>query len=183
MRGAIIGIIAVIILGSAIQAITNSHKSDSSGPSVNLAPSPVQTAASGNVGSPFDLKDVSDNTYRVTLVKIIDPAKGGNQFTAPDTGKRFVGLVFTVKAVNGSPQSEDANNDTVVIGDDGQTYKASFDEIAGYTNFEDGALHVVQGDTQTGAVTVEVPDGVKVAKVQWTSQSGYGSIVQWIISS
>ena len=78
----------------------------------------------------------------MTLVKVIDPAKGENQFTAPDSGKRFVGLVFRVKALTGSPQNEDANNDAVVIGGNGQTYSADFDGIAGYTNFDHGAIHV-----------------------------------------
>jgi hypothetical protein len=132
----------VIILGSALKAAIHN---DTSEPSVDIAPSPTQAAAPGPVGSSFDLKDASGNTYRVTLVKVVDPAKGADQFTAPDTGKRFVGLVFKVKAVTGSPQSEDANNDAVVLGGDGQTYKASFDAIAGYTNFDDGAI-------RTGAV-------------------------------
>lgn len=183
LRGAIIGIVSVIILGSALRAIVHGGKSESNEPPVDVGPSATQTAAPEPVGSSFDLKDSSGNTYRVALVKVVDPAKGANQVISPDTGKRFVGLVFTVKAVSGSPQSEDANNDAIVIGGNGHNYSASFADIAGYSNFDNGALHVAQGDTQTGAVTVEVPDGVEVAKVQWTSQSGFGSIVQWITSA
>jgi hypothetical protein len=125
------------------------------------------------------VQDGSGDTYRVTLVKIIDPAQGADQFSTPDPGKRFVGVVFTIKALRGSPQDEDANGDAVVVGSNGQTYTADFDNIAGYTNFSNGQINVAQGDTTTGAVVFQVPDGVKVTEVQWTTSGGFGSTVQW----
>ncbi len=60
-----------------------------------------------------------------------------------------------------------------------QSYTADFDDIAGYTNFADGVIHVAQGDTVTGAVTFQLPERVKVAKVQWGVSSNFGSVVQW----
>jgi hypothetical protein len=86
--------------------------------------------------------------------------------------------VFTITALKGSPQDEDANNDAVIVGSNGQSYTADFSDIAGYTNFDNGAIQVAQGDTETGSVTFQVPDGVKVAKVQWTP-GAFGSAVQW----
>jgi len=111
---------------------------------------------------------------------VIDPAKGENQFTVPDAGKRFVGLVFRVKALTGSPQDEDANNNAVIIGSNGQNYAADFDGIAGYTNFDHGAIHVSEGETVTGSVTFQLPENVKVSTVQWTALSGFGAKVEWI---
>ncbi len=81
--------------------------------------------------------------------------------------------------MKGSPQDEDANNDAVIVGANGQSYTADFDDIAGYTNFADGVIHVAQGDTVTGAVTFQLPERVKVAKVQWGVSSNFGSVVQW----
>ena len=133
----------------------------------------------GKIGSHFDLADGGGNVYRVTLVKVIDPAKGADHVSAPDSGKRLVGLIFKVKALVGSPQNEDADNDAVVVGGNGQTYSADFDQIAGYTNFEDGAIHVARGETVTGSVTFQVPNGVTVSKAQWTALSGFGSTVEW----
>ena len=135
----------------------------------------------GQIGSSFDLNDGSGHAYRVTLVKVIDPAKGEDEFTVPGSGKRFVGLIFRVKALAGSLQDEDANNDAAVIGGNGQSYSADFSGIAGYTNFRDGAIHAAQGETVTGSVTFQVPNGVPVSKVQWTALSGYGSTVEWIL--
>ena len=174
----------IIVLGVVIGNISRSHETVS----VSVTPFPSGASASaghqeppGKVGSSFELKDGSGNLYQVTLAKVIDPAKGENQFAAPDGGKRFVGLVFRVKALTGSPKDEDANNDAVVVGGNGQNYSADFDGIAGYTNFDHGVIHVAQGETVTGSVTFQVPNGVTVSTVQWTALSGFGSTVEWIV--
>jgi hypothetical protein len=183
VRNILSGIGAVVVAGIVINALS-SHSSGvsttASGNSGTASSSSSATApAPAKVGSYFDLQDSSGNTYRVTLVKVIDPAQGADQFTTPDSGKRFVGAVFRIKAVNGSPQGEDANNDAVIVGSDGQSYTADFSDIAGYTNFANGVIHVAQGETVTGAVTFQVPDRVKVAEVQWGASSNFGSTVQW----
>lgn len=96
----------------------------------------------------------------------------------PDNGTRFVGAVFKIKALKGSPQDEDANSDADLIGSNGQTYTFDISDIAGYTNFDNGTIHEAEGQTVTGSVAFQVPDGVKVTQVQWTP--GYfGSAVQW----
>ena len=111
--------------------------------------------------------------------KIVDPAQSDNQYITPDNGTRFVGAVFTIRALSGAPQGEDANDCAAAIGSNGQSYSAQFYGITGYTNFDEGTIHVTQGETVTGAVVFQVPAGVKVSKVQWTSGNGYGSTAQW----
>jgi hypothetical protein len=174
----------IIVLGVVIGNISKSHKTVA----VSVTPFPSGSSASvghqeppGKVGSSFELKDGSGNLYQVILAKVIDPAKGENQFAAPAAGKRFVGLVFRVKALTGSPKDEDANNDAVAVGSNGQNYAADFDGIAGYTNFDHGVIHVSQGETVTGSVTFQVPNGVMVSTVQWTALSGFGSGVEWMV--
>jgi hypothetical protein len=174
-----------IVFGFVVRTITASHHTVS----VSVTPFPSATGVGssgrqeppGKVGSSFELRDGSGNAYQVTLAKVIDPAKGENQFTAPDAAKRFVGLIFRVKAVTGSPRDEDANNNAVVVGGNGQNYSADFDGIAGYTNFAHGVIQVPQGETVTGSVTFQLPNGVAVSKVQWTALSGFGSTVEWIV--
>jgi hypothetical protein len=181
--GAIIALGVIIVVGVVVGNLGKSHENVS----VSVTPLPSGTGASaghqeppGRIGSSFELRDGNGNLYRVTLTKVIDPAKGENQFTVPDAGKRFVGLVFRVKALTGSPQDEDANNDAVIIGSNGQNYSADFEGIAGYTNFDHGAIHVSKGETVTGSVTFQLPENVKVSTVQWTALSGFGSTVEWI---
>ena len=178
--GALI-VLGLFVLFGTVVRIATSHNAVSVTPfpsaSGNLATG--RQAPPGKLGSSFDLQDGSGDTYRVTLVKVIDPAQGATQFDSPDNGKRFVGLVFRIKAVTGSPQNEDANNDAVLFGGSGQEYSADFSDIAGYTNFDSGTIHVAQGDTVTGAVTFQVPSGITVSKAQWGALSGFGSTVEW----
>jgi hypothetical protein len=167
-----------------------SHTSASAAsPAAGQATAPTASAAAaqatgpGKIGSYFDVQDGSGDTYQVTLVKIIDPGQGADQFIVPDPGNRFVGVVFSITALSGSPQGEDANNDAAVLGSNGQVYTADFDRIAGYGNFEVGMIHAAQGDTVVGAVTFQLPQFVMVMEVLWTANGGSGSTVQWDVST
>ena len=180
-RGALIALGLFIVVGFVVRHLTSSHSGVSSTPFASASGGlhTGRQAPPGAVGAPFDLADGSGHVYRVTLVKVIDQASGQDQVSSPGSGKRFVGLIFTVKALTGSPQNEDADNDAVVIGANGHTYPADFAGIAGYANFDGGVIQVAQGDTVTGSVRFQVPNGVAVSKVQWTALSGFGSTVEW----
>jgi hypothetical protein len=177
--GALVVVIIIVTVASSGGVSTTPSGTTASTKTSKSNPAAAHQPTTAGIGSYFDVQDSSGNTYRVTLAKVIDPAKGSDQFTTPDNGKRFVGAVFTIKALNGSPSNEDANSDAALVGSNGQTYTADFDSIAGYTNFNSGSIDVAQGDTVTGAVTFQVPTGVAVSKVQWTPDGGFGSTVQW----
>jgi hypothetical protein len=184
VRNVLVGIGVVIVGGIVISALASRGIGVSTTPSgntssVGAASAPAVTPI--RVGSYFDVSDIRGDTYRVTLVKIIDPAPGADQFNTADSGTRFVGAVFEIKALKGSLQNENANNDAAVIGSNGQTYDADFNAISGQANFSNGSIKVAQGDSATGAVTFQVPAGIKVTKVQWTAASGFGTTVQWDI--
>jgi hypothetical protein len=174
-----------IAFGFAVRGLTSHHQAAS------VAPPPASTglhtglqAPAGVTGASFSLNDGGGISYRVTLVKVIDPAQGANQFSTPDSGKRFVGLVFRIKGLTGSsPEGEDANNDAVLVGANGQDYQADLNGIAGYTNFDDGAIHVTPGQTVTGAVAFQLPASVMVSTVQWTALSGFGPTVEWNVQA
>jgi hypothetical protein len=179
---ALIVIIAVATSGGGGVSTTPSGTGATAKAAGGPSPTTARSAAPAGIGSYFDVQDGSGDTYRVTLDKIIDPAHGADQFTQPDNAKRFVGAVFTILAVNGSPSNEDSNSDAAIVGSNGQTYTADFSSIAGYTNFNNGQINVAQGEKATGAVTFQLPTGVKVSKVQWAPAGGFGDTVQWSAS-
>ncbi len=181
LRDVLIALGLFIVLGIVVRAVTASHITVSATPfpSASGVLATGRLAPLGKVGSQFDLQDGNGDTYRVTLVKVIDPARGAEQFSSPDSGQRLVSLVFKVRALIGSPKNEDANADAVLVGGNGRNYSADFDGIVGYTNFDSGVIQVAQGDTVTGSVTFQVPHGVKVSKVQWSALSGFGMTVEW----
>lgn len=142
------------------------------------ASSGKSSAASGQpsvatIGHGFTVTGASGGKYGVYLTKVVDPARGADSFTTPDSGKRFVGAVFTIKGVSGTT-SDDADSNATLIGSNGQAYTADFDDIAGYTNFNSGEFNVSPGSVEIGAVTFQVPMGVKISQIQWSATGGFG---------
>jgi hypothetical protein len=177
----IIGLIALIIVIAVVTSRGGGVSTTSSGTAGTPSPSATHVAAPARLGSYLDVQDSAGDTYEVALIKIIDPARSTDQIT-PDNGKRFVGAVFTIKAISGDgPQQEDSENAAALVGSGGQTYIPDIIPITGYTDFAVGEIHATPGGSTTGAVTFQVPTGVKVSKVQWSSFSSFGvrSTVQW----
>ncbi len=193
---AIAGLVVSALSSNGTGASAGSRTSPSAAPaSATASAVAVQAAAAassaaaaadavpGKVGSAFSIQDGSGDTYQVTLLKVIDPAKSADPFMTPQPGSRIVGVVFRITALAGSPQGEDANNDATILGSDGQAYTAGFDGIAGYSNFEVGVIHVAQGGTVVGAVTFQVPQFVTIVAIRWTADGGDGSTVQWYVGT
>lgn len=177
----IIGLIVLIIVPLVATFGGGGVSTTPSGTTDTPSPSATHVAAPARLGSYFDVQDSSGDTYGVVLTKIIDPVQGTDQIT-PGNGKRFVAAVFTVKAISGiGPQQEDAESDATLVGSDGNTYLADNIPIAGYTGFNPGEIHAAPGESTTGEVTFQVPTGVKVSKVLWSTFSSLGvrSTVQW----
>lgn len=116
----------------------------------------------------------------ITLTQVIDPAQGADQFTTPDSGKRFVAVDLSIKNNGHSTYSDDANNDTSLIGSDNQSYTPDFDSVSECTNFDNGQITLAAGESVTGCVVFQLPTGVTAAKVQYTPDSGFsGSTGEW----
>ncbi len=177
---------AVVVAGIAIGALSlRGHGAAAPPPGRSPAatraarPAAARQRAPARIGSSFDVHDGFGNTYQVTLVKVIDPAQGAGPFNTADRGTRLVAAVFRITAVTGSPKDEDAIDDAKLVASNGQTYLYSFDDIIGYTDFNQGVIKVAQGGTTTGAVSFQVPDGVQITDIQWTAADGFGARIQW----
>jgi hypothetical protein len=177
-------IAAVVLAGCASTSKPPAQPSQPQTPATSAAapaPSPSDSLA-GPIKTIFEVSDGSGDKMSVRLVKVIDPAQGADEFTTPDHGKRFVGAVFVLRGITGH-FSDDADNDALIIGTNGQTYDADFDDIAGYTNFNGGEFNVRTGERSKGAVTFQLPLHVRVAKVEWDASSGFGGApAEWTIS-
>jgi hypothetical protein len=94
-------------------------------------------------------------------------ATGSDEFNQPDKGTRFVAAVFQITGVSGTA-TDDSNSDASLTGSNQQVYQANFSSIAGYTDFNSGDFNVTAGQSESGAVTFQVPSGVSVADIRWT---------------
>ncbi len=172
--------LGIVGCGTIVKTSSAAHTAAAASASSKAAPSP-SNSLSGPVGTSYTVTDQSGNQISVTLVKLIDPAQGADQFTTPQSGDQFVGAVFIIKGINGT-FSDDANNDATLIGSDGQTYTADFDSIAQYTNFNHGEYSVSAGESSVGAVTFQVPLAVTVSKIEWSANDGLGGgPAEWLI--
>jgi len=80
--------------------------STNSGAGVGTAPTSAATATpnslKGPAGTAFSDTDGSGNVITITLNAIEDPARGADQYTVPDQGKRFVAAKFTIVVKSGT---------------------------------------------------------------------------------
>jgi hypothetical protein len=184
MKIAALAVAAAVLAIAGCGTITKTPAPASTGPAApagTKAAPPPSNSLSGPVGTVYTVTGQNRNKMTVTLTKMIDPAQGADQFTTPDNGNRFVGAVFTITGISGT-LSDDANNDATLIGANGQTYTADFDSIAGYTNFNNGEYNVSAGENSVGAVTFQVPLTVKVTKIEWSANGGFGGApAEWLI--
>jgi hypothetical protein len=185
MKPAIVVAAAVMLgmvgCGSIVKTTAQAHPASAAPTRGEATPSPTSSSLSGPVGTPYAVTDASGDEMSVTLTQVIDPAQGASQFDTPQSGDRFVGAVFTIKGISGT-SSDDANNDATLIGSNGQTYTADFDDIAAYTNFDDGEYSVSTGESSVGAVTFQIPLGVGISKIEWSANAGLsGAPGEWLV--
>lgn len=139
-------------------------------------PTTATTAQSStaHVGATLSFQDEDGTPYTVQLGQVIDPAQGADEFSTPNAGDRFVATVFKITDTGASPISDDANNNSTVVGSDDQDYTADFDDVSECTNFNDGEYQITAGQSSTGCVVFQLPIGVTVAQVQWSPSGGFG---------
>jgi hypothetical protein len=134
---------------------------------------------SAKIGFEYDVQDVNGNRYQVALVNVFDPAIGADENLVPDSGNRFVRAVFKITMPFGELKGEDVKR-AAAIGSDGRIYPADINNTVGYAGFDNGSIQAARlGTPVTGAVIFQVPDGIKVLKIEWAT-SGQGSAVQWV---
>lgn len=201
--GGLLGIIGAAVVITALAGSSHhARAAKAAPPSVTASatppePSPAQPPATtpdtsqdltGPLGTTFT-DTVTDNStgaeskYDVIAVRVLDPAAGSDEFETADPGKRLIGVKFRITGDSGYSH-ENANNDAVILGDDGQVYDADFSSLAAGTNFSSGDFGVTAGQTQVGWVTFQLPRGVRVSSVQWQPDPfGEQPPATWTVSS
>jgi hypothetical protein len=132
-----------------------------------------------SIGATQLVHDSNKNTLAVTITPLIDPATGTDQFDQPNAGYRFVAVEMNLTNQGTGTISDDANNDTHVIGTDNQAYPVDFDSVTDCTNFSYGGYTLLPGGTESGCVLFQIPLGVNVKLVQFSLGYGYLDVAQW----
>lgn len=136
------------------------------------------------IGSTQSLVTNTGVPYSVRLTAVLDPATATTPtFMGPKTGTRFVAAEFTIANNGNTTLTGDANGDASVVATNDQVYTWTFSTVTQCTNFASGAFDLGQGNSETGCVVFDIPDGATVKRVIWAGTSGFGKSVEWTVST
>ncbi|MFF7953956.1 DUF4352 domain-containing protein [Streptomyces griseorubiginosus] len=139
--------------------------------------SPSPSVAS--VGDTLTLTGDESEKVAVTVVKVVDPAAGKDEFSSPDSGKRFVAVQFRLKNVGSKVFDDAPDNDAKVKDEQGQQFDPSLLETSAGPGFG-GSVTLPSGDSGLGFINFEVPATARITKIQFTLNSGFANDVgQW----
>ena len=126
------------------------------------------------IGAKFTVVNQHNQVESVKLVSVIDPATGQDGL-GPKADDRFVGIEIQITNQSKTVDSGDANNNTSVVGSNEQVYSADFAPLSECTDFDSGQYNLSPGEPEIGCVTVQIPNGVGVAKVKYNPSSGFST--------
>jgi hypothetical protein len=194
MRGIVVlwAVVAVLALGACSssskkgQTVVNQPSTTTAAapptnpPQTGAPTTAAPTSKTAHVGDTVSLAATDQSPpATITLVKIVDPAQGADQFTTPGQGKRFVGVQFRI--VLGGTQSTQGSpdNDATVYDSQGQSYSSGFGNLMNCQSFA-SPLTLSPGEPVLGCITYELPTSAKIAKVKFTPASGFApATAEW----
>jgi hypothetical protein len=138
-------------------------------------PTPIATSVSGGpaphsaveltVGAPYTFIDPSGDEMQVTLLGLIDNAKGANGPAA--SGNRFVAAKLQILG-SSRTFSVDPNRDAALILGDLNTANAQPNAaVNDCVNFHSGTYTVNAGDVITECLVFQVSNDLRVHTVEW----------------
>lgn len=181
------GTSAVTPTGPKTATSAQSPSEASHSPPPTQSPSEASPSASptqqqqAHAGDKFTVALEDGTKYEVTLLRVDQQASPASEFEAAQPGRHLAAAQFRVRAITGV--DENANNNATATGADEQAYTPSLASVAEGTNFANGAIRLQPGSSLVGWVSFELPDGVRITKVQWTPASGFATqTAEWLIN-
>ncbi|MFE2317043.1 DUF4352 domain-containing protein [Streptomyces sp. NPDC059441] len=118
----------------------------------------------------------------VTVVKVVDPAKGADEFTTAESGKRFVGVQFRLVNTGTIAYNDSPSNGAQLADKDGQHFESTFGDISAGPSMA-SEVKLKPGGKALGWIVFEVPKASKVSVVQFGMDSGFAEQTgEWKLS-
>ena len=126
---------------------------------------PVRPVSNPRVGSTQRIGALSVKLLAVETVQADDS----------DAGTRSVAAKFRVTDIATQPASDTPDDDVTLIGDNDQPYSWGGLVAPTCSDFGNGGqMNLASQETLVGCTVVEVPNRVRIVKVQWAPNSGQG---------
>ncbi|MFE7270443.1 DUF4352 domain-containing protein [Streptomyces sp. NPDC057623] len=132
------------------------------------------------VGDTLALKGMEGGSgLDVTVVKVVDNAKSSDEFFAPESGKRWIGVQFQLVNTGTKVYSDAPINGAKLADDQGQQFGTVIADItAGPSMSSD--VRLKNGAKALGWIVFEVPKASKAATVTFGMDSGFAEqIGEW----
>jgi hypothetical protein len=112
-------------------------------------PSPAATGRVAHVGDPLVLQGNGDGEQvTITLVKVVDPAQGSDEFDSPDAGNRFVSLELQVKNTGTVTYSDSYVFTAVLLDTKGESFSTNLSTTTAGPPFANGGVDESPGDVE-----------------------------------
>lgn len=186
----VVGVLVILIIigvgvsnnSPTVKTTANSTTSASSSSTKSSSTTASSKSSQAHVGATISLKGNDGAGADVTLVKIVDPATGADQYTTPDSGKRFVGVQLNIKNTSTSAEQIAPDNDTTLFDSTGQSYSTDLNSLASCQAFAGGGPNLAPGESALGCETFQIPTGATIAKVEFTPSSGFANDTgEWLV--
>ena len=150
----------------------------SSTPTLAVTPTTISPAA--RVGGSVFLPGVNqDPPVQVTLVKVVNPARGADQFSTPVGTGQFVAVQLNIVFGGTNPVSPNVADDTVLEDNQGSIYQPTVANVLNCPAFRANPT-ARPGKPLVGCLTFDVDSGSKISEVLFTPNGQYGNVsAEW----
>jgi hypothetical protein len=188
------GIVAVSFVGLSMLAVgcgstgvsTTPAQIPSTGPTPTTpSTSSTPSATKAGVGDTIDLSgQTSGDVLAVTVVKVVDPDSANDGFSTPAAGDHYVSVQFRLSNIGKGSYQDDPFSDITAKDASGQSMQQDFMSSTTAGAQLDSSTNLAPGDQALGFETFDVPNGDKIAQVQYALSGGlYGNAGEWQIGN
>jgi hypothetical protein len=145
-----------------------------------LAVTPTTISPPAHVGGTVLIPPDGPNpAAQVTLVQVVDPGQGADQFAVPVAGDRFVGAQLRITMGGSGPVPIDVNAGTALEDTQGGLYMPSPANLVGCAAFNLGPA-VSAGKSVLGCVTFEIGLNTRISDITFTPGGAFGRVsAEW----
>lgn len=168
MRRMLVAVLMIMSFGCGEPSVTT----EADEPGDEQAPAATEQSQSAAVGDPITLQGSDDALkVRVTVVSVVDPAQGGDEFTQPGEGNRFVAVQLRLENVGDAVYDDSPSNGATLIDAEGQSFDSTLLETNAGPDL--GSPTINKGDSRLGYVSFEVPTTSQITRFQFGLDSGF----------
>lgn len=136
-----------------------------------------------HLGDPITLSgNDKGSKITVTAIRVADPARATDGFSSPDKGNRYVAVRFRFTNTGTVAYDDSPSNGAKVIDAQGQQFDSDLVEKINAGVLLPAQVKTPPGGVVVGYIVFQVPRGSKVAKVQFSMDSGFGQTGEWTVS-